>query len=86
MPSHPATAQSDTGPRPTSIHFHPVCKDDQPFPPRQLRPDEAYLVPDFDQAEVLIAQGINSARVAISDRDPEYSQVAGELQIGRAHV
>lgn len=81
MPSHPATAQSDTGPRPTSIHFHPVCKDDQPFPPRQLRPDEAYLVPDFDQAEVLIAQGINSARVAISDRDPEYSQVAGELQL-----
>ena len=81
MPSHPATAPSDTGPRPTSIHFHPVCKDDQPFRPRQLRPDEAYLVPDFDQAEVLIAQGINSARVAISDRDPEYSQVAGELQL-----
>lgn len=81
MPSHPATAPSDTGPRPTSIHFHPVCKDDQPFRPRQLRPDEAYLVPDFDQAEVLIAQGINSARVAISDRDPEYSQVVGELQL-----
>ncbi|MBX3350229.1 MAG: polyprenol monophosphomannose synthase [Nitrospira sp.] len=81
MPSHPTAAPSDTGPRPTSIHFHPVCKDDQPFSPRQLRPDEAYLVPDFDQAEVLIAQGINSARVAVSAHGTEYSQMAGELQL-----
>ena len=81
MPSHPTAAPSDTGPQPTSIHFHPACMDGQPFSPRQLRPDEAYLVPDFDQAEVLIAQGINSARVAVSAHRTQYSQVAGELQL-----
>lgn len=87
MSSHQATASSDTGPQATSIHFHPACKDGQPVSPKRLRRDEAYLVPDFDQAEVLIAQGVNSARVAISDRasvndhDPGYSQVAGELQL-----
>ena len=87
MSSHQATASSDTGPQATSIHFHPACKNGQPVAPKRLRRDEAYLVPNFDQAEVLIAQGVNSARVAISDRasvndhDPGYSQVAGELQL-----
>jgi dolichol-phosphate mannosyltransferase len=87
MPSHQATAPSDTCLQPTSVRFHPVCKDGQPVSLNRLHQDEAYLVPDFDQAEVLIAQGINSARVAISDRasvndhDPGYSQVAGELQL-----
>lgn len=87
MSSHQATASSDTGPQATSIHFHPACKNGQPVAPKRLRRDEAYLVPDFDQAEVLIAQGVNSARVAISDRasvndhDPGYAQVAGELQL-----
>ncbi len=87
MSSHQVTASSDTGPQATSIHFHPACKNGQPVAPKRLRRDEAYLVPDFDQAEVLIAQGVNSARVAISDRasvndhDPGYSQVAGELQL-----
>lgn len=81
MPSHPTAAPSDTGPQPNSIHFHLACMDGQPFSPRQLRQDEAYLVPDFDQAEVLIAQGINSARVAVSAHRTEYSQVAGELQL-----
>lgn len=87
MSSHRATASSDAGPQATSIHFHPACKNGQPVAPKRLRRDEAYLVPNFDQAEVLIAQGVNSARVAISDRasvndhDPGYSQVAGELQL-----
>ncbi|CUS39557.1 Undecaprenyl-phosphate mannosyltransferase (modular protein) [Candidatus Nitrospira nitrosa] len=87
MSSHQVTASSDTGPQATSIHFHPACKNGQPVAPKRLRRDEAYLVPDFDQAEVLIAQGVNSARVAISDRasvndhDPGYAQVAGELQL-----
>ena len=87
MSSHQATASSDTGPQATSIHFHPACKNGQPVAPKRLRRDEAYLVPNFDQAEVLIAQGVNSARVAISDRasvndhDPGYAQVAGELQL-----
>ena len=87
MSSHQTTAPSDTGLQTTLIHFHPACKDDQPVSPKRLRRDEAYLVPDFDQAEILIAQGINSARVAISDRasandhDPGYSQVTGELQL-----
>ena len=87
MSFHQVTASSDTGPQATSIHFHPACKNGQPVAPKRLRRDEAYLVPDFDQAEVLIAQGVNSARVAISDRasvndhDPGYSQVAGELQL-----
>jgi len=87
MPSHQETAPSEAGPQPTSIHYHSVSKDGQPFPPRQLRLDEAYLVPDFELAERLIAQGVNSARVAISesasadDHDPGYSQVPGELQL-----
>lgn len=87
MPSHPTAAPSDTGPQPTSIHFHPACRDGQSLSPGHLRPDEAYLVPDFDQAEVLIAQGVNSARVAISNRaavsahSAEYSQLAGQLQL-----
>ena len=87
MPSHQTSAPSETGPQPTPIHYYPVSKDDHLSSPRQLRLGEAYLVTDFEQAELLIAQGVNSAYVAISDRtsvgehDPEYSQVAGELQL-----
>lgn len=87
MSTHHATAPSETGPQPTSVRYHSVSKDGYSSRPRQLSLDEAYLVPDFEQAERLIAQGVNSARVAISDRtsagepDPGYSQVAGELQL-----
>ncbi|MBL8075197.1 MAG: polyprenol monophosphomannose synthase [Nitrospira sp.] len=88
MPSHPSTTPSEIGPQPPSIHYRSVSDDnDQPFSPGQLRIDEAYLVPDFEQAEQLIAQGVNSARVAISkkasvgDHDPGYSQVAGKLEL-----
>lgn len=87
MSSHQAIVPSDTGPQPTSVHVHPVFRDGQPVSLKRLRPDEAYLVQDFDQAEALIAQGVNSARVAIRDRasandhDSGYSQVAGELQL-----
>lgn len=87
MPSHRTTDQSEAVPQPTAIHYHPASKDDHPSHPKQLRLDEAYLVPGFEQAELLIAQGVNSARVAISDRgadgqhDPGYTQAAGGLQL-----
>ncbi len=87
MPSHHASVPSEPGSQSTSIHYHSVFKDGHPSHPRQLRPGEAYLVSDFEQAERLIAQGVNSARVAISetasaeDHDPKYSQVAGQLQL-----
>ncbi|MDH4152226.1 MAG: polyprenol monophosphomannose synthase [Nitrospira sp.] len=87
MPSHQATIPSKADPPPTSIHYYPVSKDGHPSSPRRLRAGEAYLVPDFEQAERLIAQGVNSARVAISnhdstrEHDPGYSQVAGEQQL-----
>jgi dolichol-phosphate mannosyltransferase len=84
---NPAPIPSEAGLQPTTVHYHSVFMGDRPFSPRHLRQGEAYLVPDFEQAELLIAQGVNSARVAISrststgDHDPGYSQVAGELQL-----
>jgi dolichol-phosphate mannosyltransferase len=87
MPSHQATSPSEAGTQPNSIHYHSVSGDNQSLLPRQLRRGEAYLVPDFERAEQLIAKGVNSARVAISekasagDHDPEYSQVSEDLQL-----
>ena len=69
------------------VRYYPVLNDDRSFTPRDLRPDEAYLVPDFESAEKLIAQGVNSARIAIHTRssnsvdDPGYSRVVGDVQL-----
>lgn len=53
----------------------------------ELRPGEAFVVPNFELAEALIACGADSARVAISQIDssevtyPGYAQVAPDKQL-----
>jgi dolichol-phosphate mannosyltransferase len=52
------------------------------FSSQELKADQAYLVPNFELAEELVASGVDSARIAISDCSspdgppPGYSQVA----------
>jgi dolichol-phosphate mannosyltransferase len=63
------------------IHYHRIDKNDRTTPLRALDRDEAYVVPNFELAEELIASGVNSARIAITphesteDLDVRYSQV-----------
>ncbi|NJN69197.1 MAG: hypothetical protein HC801_02075 [Nitrospira sp.] len=45
-------------------HFPPA---NGSFSSQELKADEAYLVPNFDFAEELVASGVDSARIAISD-------------------
>ena len=86
MLSCPSNLPSQTEDHPSFVRYRPVFKDDH-LPPQALSQDEAYLVPDFELAERLIAHGANSARIVISDtawtrhQDPACSQVVGEVPL-----
>ncbi|MDH4081961.1 MAG: polyprenol monophosphomannose synthase [Nitrospira sp.] len=66
---------------PSLRYFH-FPTDNQTLPLKELQTDEAYLVPNFELAEELIARGVDSARIAIGEcstpdvSPPGYSQVA----------
>lgn len=78
--------QSEQSPA-SPIRYHPVSKRNCVLPLKELRTDEAYVVPDFELAEELIARGADSARIAISrsgmieDSHPGYSQSAAGKQL-----
>ena len=69
------------------IRYYRVRKSTCVLPLRELSADEAYVVPDFELAEELIARGADSARIAISPLDSTenqylaYSQVAAGKQL-----
>lgn len=75
----PSLAEAQTPP----VHYYPVCKGDSALLLKNLGMEEAFIVPDFDLAEELIARGVDSSRVAISReaQDPGYSQAAGGKQL-----
>lgn len=69
------------------IRYRPVLKSNVVLPLKELSTDEAYVVPDFELAEELIAQGADSARIAINPpASPEnqhlgYSQASAGKQL-----
>jgi len=84
--SHPASSSlSDT--EQTTVRYYPVRNSCAVPVPRELGPGEAFVVPNFELAEALIAYGADSARIAISQIDssevnyPGYKQVASNKQL-----
>lgn len=79
--SHPVPLSVEESP-PPSIRFHLVSTDGRTFPLKQLEDGEAYFVQSFARAEELIAQGVDSARIAIDEdsapdtQGPRYAQTA----------
>jgi len=66
--SHP-TATSSTVNKLPRIRYYPISNSEGTLPLRELSLEEAYVVPTFEVAEKLIAQGVDSARIAVSQRD-----------------
>jgi dolichol-phosphate mannosyltransferase len=68
--------------------YVPVSKDTGSLPLRNLSREEAYVVPDFEVAEELIARGADSARIAITRPDSAENQHHGYSQaaVGNALV
>ena len=63
------------------VRYRPVCKSTIVLPLKELSTDEAYTVSNFELAEELIAQGADSARIAISPRDSPENQNLGYFQV-----
>ena len=66
------------------IRYRPVRKSTCILPLEKLSIDEAYVVPDFELAEELIARGADSARIAIGTMEnqyPEYFQATTGNQL-----
>lgn len=63
------------------IRFCPVLESTSVLPLKKLRSDEAYVVPDFELAEELIAHGADSARIAISPHGSLENQCEGYFQV-----
>ncbi len=84
--SHPTTPLSCLR-EPIPIRYYPIRDRDTAPLPRELNLGEAYVVPNFEIAEELIAQGVNSARIAIHEVDrleehpPGHVQLAGDKEL-----
>lgn len=63
------------------VRYYPVRKSNCVAPLKELSTEEAYAVPDFELAEELIAQGADSARIAISPHDSPEKQYLGYSQV-----
>ena len=74
-------------PEPNRVRYYPVRNGSGVSVQKELGPEEAFVVPSFELAELLIARGADSARVAISQIDasdvnyPGYVQVASTKQL-----
>jgi len=83
MPSSRLASPSLNNPEQSTVRYYPVSNGEGMSVPRELGPGEAFVVPNFEVAEVLIARGVDSARIAISQIDssdvnyPGYAQLAG---------
>lgn len=84
MPSNPSTIGETT---PAQVRYHAVRSLADLSQELVLQPDEAFVVPTFDEVEALIASGVDSARVAVSQdihvegEHPPYSQVGPDKQL-----
>lgn len=83
MPTSQSLSPSLAAAQAPLVRYYPVCRGDSALPLKSLGLEEAFIVPDFDLAEELIARGVDSSRVAISgeSQDPGYSQAAGGNQL-----
>src|SRR6476659_249124 len=83
MPTSQSLSPSLAAAQAPLVRYYPVCRGDSALPLKSLGLEEAFIVPDFDLAEELIARGIDSSRVAISGeaQDPGYSQAVGGKQL-----
>ena len=83
MPSSRLASPSLNSPEQSTVRYYPVSNGEGMSVPRELGPGEAFVVPNFEVAEVLIARGVDSARIAISQIDssdvnyPGYALLAG---------
>lgn len=84
--SHPTIPLSCL-PEHIPIRYYPIRDRQSITLPRALHPGEAYVVPNFEIAEELIAQGIDSARIAIHEVDrleehpPRHIQRAADKEL-----
>jgi dolichol-phosphate mannosyltransferase len=62
------------------IRYRSIRNSSGVLPLQKLSPDEAYVVPDFELAEELIAHGADSARIAVGPHDPAENQYPGYSQ------
>jgi dolichol-phosphate mannosyltransferase len=76
MPLDSAIAE----PMHTAIRYYPIAQASDRPTPRELGPDEAYVVPSFELAEMLISRGADSARIAISQIDVSDEHYPGYIQ------
>ena len=84
--SHPTVPLSCLG-ETIPIRYYPIRDRESTSLPRALRPGEAYVVPNFEIAEELISQGIDSARIAVHEMDcleehpPKHIQLAVDKEL-----
>jgi dolichol-phosphate mannosyltransferase len=87
MPNNCAASSPLSDTEQTTVRYYPVHNSCAVPVPRELGPGEAFVAPNFEVAEALIAYGADSARVAISQIDssevnyPGYAQVASNKQL-----
>ena len=83
--SKPSPSLNDT--EQTTVHYYPVSNVYGNCVQQELGLGEAFVVPNFELAEMLIAGGADSARIAISQMDssgasyPGYAQDASSKQL-----
>jgi len=87
MPSSRLASPSLNNPEQSTVRYYPVSDGEGMSLPRELGPGEVFVVPNFEVAEALIARGVDSARIAISQIDssevnyPGYVQLAGNKHL-----
>lgn len=63
-----------------AVRYYPVDQVSGSAAQRKLGPAEAFVVPNFEVAEALIARGTDSAHIAISQIDPSDANYPGYVQ------
>lgn len=63
-----------------TVRYYPIAHKSDLSAIRQLGPDEAYVAPNFEVAEALIARGADSARIAITRLDASNEHYPGYVQ------
>jgi dolichol-phosphate mannosyltransferase len=78
--NHPAAPPTNEH-SPTTVRYYRIDSQEAASSSKPLEPGEAFVTPTFELAELLIARGADSARIAISALDPadnnypDYAQV-----------
>jgi dolichol-phosphate mannosyltransferase len=87
MPSSRLASPSLNNPEQSTVRLYPVSDGEGMSLPRELGPGEAVVVPTFEVAEDLIARGVDSACIAISQIDSSDATYPGYVQLaGNKHL